>query len=473
MGRLLARYGPGRVVAVAGAVVALIAVLVTATFVLSGESESPEAAAESAPTATSTATLAPAPTATPEASPTPILHAGILDGWPMSPEEWQARKDRLPLAVMVDNTAAAYPHAGLDRADVVYEAFVEGGITRLMAVFWRNEVEKVLPVRSARTPFVVWASELGAMYGHAGGAQTENDANALGQIIEWGVRDLNAFAPGISQFYYRDSERRGPYDLATSSDYLAQAAEAAGFAGPPAVESWLFREPGAPLPPAPAAGGIEIDFSGRSLNWQYIQWKWDSAQKRYLRSQFGREHLDAVTGQQLAFSTVIVMETGLRVVDEEGHAVLEQEGDGPATVFTGGMAFEGTWKKPNREARTRFYTADGAEIVFERGPIWIEVIGPQSRFAFSAEASDLPPMPTYELPPPGAFPTEPEETVTPEPTPTEQPAASTSTPSATSTPSVATPGSTTPGTGATPATALPSPSVSSTSAPQASTTTAP
>ena len=58
----------------------------------------------------------------------------------------------LPLAVMFDNTSNAKPHSGLDRADLVYEASVEGGITRLMAVLlaagkWASE-----PIRSARTP---------------------------------------------------------------------------------------------------------------------------------------------------------------------------------------------------------------------------------------------------------------------------------------------------------------------------------
>lgn len=103
-------------------------------------------------------------TATPEASPTPIKHAGILDGVAMSDQEWAERKDLLPLAVMVDNTTGAYPHTGLDTADLVYEALVEGGITRLMAVDRRLEAAKILPVRSARTPFVIWASELGALY---------------------------------------------------------------------------------------------------------------------------------------------------------------------------------------------------------------------------------------------------------------------------------------------------------------------
>ena len=402
MGELAARIGWKRLVAAAGAVGALVLAAIGVLFALAGGGSDSAAQEQPTPEPSATATATPTATATVEASPTPIAHAAILDGMPMTEAEWAARKDTLPLAVMIDNTSGAYPHFGLDRADIVYEAFVEGGITRLMAVYWRQDAEKILPVRSARTPFVVWVSELGAMYGHAGGATTENDANAVGQIFEWKVRDLNAFSDISNRYYYRDGERQGPYDLATSTDYLREAASQLGFAGPPAVESWRFREPGQPAPTGERANGIEIDFQGRLYSWQYIQWKWDAAKQRYLRFQFGGPHLDAATEQQLAFTTVIAMEVESSVVDEAGHVLLEQLGEGEATIFTRGQAYPVMWKKESREARTRYYNAAGQEFVFERGPIFVEALAPrQSRLAYFDDARNLPEMPEYTPPPPG------------------------------------------------------------------------
>jgi hypothetical protein len=441
MGAFVGRIGRGRLAATGGAVAALIAAVVI-VFAASGGGGNESAASGpgpgDTPAATATRTSEPSPTIEP--SPTPIAHAGILDGVAMSDAEWSARKDLLPLAVMVDNTAAAYPHAGLNKADVVYEAFVEGGITRLMAVYWRQDAEKILPVRSARTPFVTWASELGAMYGHAGGASTENDANAIGQIFEWGIKDLNAFSDISNEYYYRDGERFGPVDLATSTAYLREAAERLGFAGPPAVESWKFREPGTQLPAGEPARGIEVKF-GNIYPWQAIQWKWDPAKGRYLRYQFGGPQRDALSDEQLAFATVIVMKVPSSVVDDVGHVVLEQLGSGEATVFTGGKAYAGTWKKEKRESRTRFYDAKGEEIVFERGPIFIESIAEQSRFSYAADETSLPPLPEYTPPPPGTRPegpAEPEEapTATPAETPTLAPTAA---PSPTATPTPGTP----------------------------------
>lgn len=455
------------------AVVALVAVVVAAVAMRgSGGSET----AAPVPTATSTATATPSntPTTTPEASPTPIKHAGILDGVPMTDAEWDARKDQLPLAVMVDNTASSVPHAGLNRADLVYEAFVEGGITRLMAVYWRQDAEKIMPVRSARTPFVNWVSELGAMYGHAGGAVTENEANAVGQIFEYGIRDLNAFSPVSSNYYYRDHDRNEPYNLATSTVYLREAAAQLGYAGPPTVTPWVFREPGATLPPGAPAGGIEVDYSGRLYAWQYIQWKWDATAKRYLRFQFGGPEVDAETGEQLAFSTVVVMRVPSHVVDASGHVILDQFGEGPATVFTGGQAYEGAWKKDSRTAHTSFVTARGETIVFERGPIFIQVIGTESTFDYVAKPDELRPLPEYEPPPPGVFPEPGDETPPP---PTDTPtavvtptAAVTPTPRATRTaaPSATSPGSPAPSATGSPAASATPPVPAGTASPVAS-----
>lgn len=433
--------------ALLGAVAALIAAAATLALI-AGDDGGTEAAAPSpepsrSPTATATATASPA------VSPTPIVHRGILDGVPMTAAEWEARKALLPLAVMLDNTPNANPHSGLNAADLVFEATVEGGITRLMAVFWRRDPEVIMPVRSARTPFVIWASELGAMYGHAGSATTENEANAGGQIVEWGVNDLNAFTPGPSSAYYRDSSRYAPYNLATTGARLRDAGAALGYKGPPPVSPWKFSSPGAVATAGKQARGIEVDFSGQRYGWQLIQWRWDATRGAYGRSQFGGPAVDAVTEEQLFFSSVVVMRVPGNVVDDSGHYLLEQFGEGEATVFTGGRAIEGTWKKADRTARTRFYDRDGAEVVFAPGPVFIEVIGIQSKFSFVPEAAGLAPLPEYTPPPPGPGPVEdddgPAETGTPAPAgdtpiPTGTPGKTPSAPATTTPPASATDG---------------------------------
>lgn len=337
----------------------------------------------------------------------------------MSDEEWAARKDLLPLAVMFDNTPSSYPHTGLNKADVIYESFVEGGITRLMAVFWKHEADLLLPVRSARTPFVIWVDELGALYGHAGSSHTTDEADAGGQLIEWEIKDLDAFDTIANRAYYRVDGRFAPYNLATSTGRLRDVAAQKGYSGPPAVEPWLFVNPDDTPATGTPAGGIEVDFGGRRTGWQLIHWKWDEAAGSYARNMFGGPQEDGETGEQLMFRTVIVMVVPGFVANTRGHYLLEQFGEGKATIFMRGQAFEATWKKADRKARTRFYDTAGNEIAFERGPIFIEVLGNQSKYMVTATAEELPALPKYVPPPPQSGPAEEEET--PPPTATTAP----------------------------------------------------
>lgn len=409
-------------------------------------------AAEPSPTATSSPTRTPTRTPTLTPSPTPVPWAGILDGTVMTDEEWNARKDLLPVAVMMDNTPNSAPQAGLGRADLVYEAFVEGGITRLMAVYWRQEADLLMPVRSARTPFVIWVDELGALYAHAGNAVTTNEANAQGQLIEWGIFDLNAFTPGPSTAYYRDQQRYAPYNLATSTAWLREAAARLGFAGPPRVEPWKFKADGGDTADLQPAGGIQIHFQERPVAWQTVQWKWDEATKSYLRFQFGGPVLDATTNEQVRFRNVVVMRVPWRRL-ATSHVVLDQIGAGEATIFLDGIAIAGTWKKDDRRGRTRFYDSAGNEVAFNRGPIWIEVVGPASEILVTATAGDLPALPRYVPPPPGSIPETPDDDPTPAtPEPTEVP-----TEAPTATPTVGTPVTASPTAGATPETSTPPP----------------
>ena len=97
--------------------------------------------------------------------------------------------DERPIAVMIDNHNGAWPQAGLQKAYMIYEIIVEGGETRLMALFKGADVDKIGPVRSARHYFIDYAMENDAIYVHFG-----QSPQAQSDIKKYSINDINGIA---------------------------------------------------------------------------------------------------------------------------------------------------------------------------------------------------------------------------------------------------------------------------------------
>ena len=119
-------------------------------------------------------------------------------------------KDR-PIAVMIDNHNQAWPQAGLNKAYMVYEIIVEGGETRLMALFKGVTVDKIGPVRSSRHYFIDYAMENDAIYAHYGWSpQAESD------IKKYSINNLNGITESTSTFW-RVKDKSAPHNAVTST----------------------------------------------------------------------------------------------------------------------------------------------------------------------------------------------------------------------------------------------------------------
>jgi len=325
------------------------------------------AAGEAATVASSPAPPTPAPS--PTESPQRIAP---LTGVPVTDAAVAARR---PIAVMIDNSADAAPHAGLDRADVVIEALVEGGITRLMAIYQSREAESIAPVRSARTPFLHWALEYDAILAHVGSAETSGPANAGQQLAEWRVDDLDMESgpkPAPAAFT-RDGAREAPHNVFTSTTAIRKAGDERGFVRSGRVAALRFSS--APVEsPLTIARSFAVRFG--TLSGFSPRWEWDEASGTYLRSQFGGPQVDGRSGRPVAAANVVVQYAKSQVADEDGHVLIDNVGQGRAQVFNTGRVIEATWRKENDAARTRFYGPGGGEIAFRPGVTWIEVVDP-------------------------------------------------------------------------------------------------
>ena len=312
---------------------------------------------------------------------------------------WDTRR---PITAMIENHADSRPPSGLSKADVVYEAVAEGGITRFLAVFYcgvsAGEVN-IAPVRSARIYFISFASEYGnkPIFMHVGGANnfsgsgdTAKEVRALEYLetLGWRLTHGNDFDTTYDSgfpVFWRNYERLN-HAVATEHTMMVSldaafseaakrglgAKDAKGIAWNKDFVSWKFKDGKANV--AAEVSAISFGFWKGKPDYD-VEWQYDSAGNVYRRFNGGKEHLDLETGSPLTASNVVLFfakEKG--PVDRNLHMFYTTTGGGKALVFQDGNVIEGMWSKDARTSRTKFLDKQGKEISFVRGPIWIEVV---------------------------------------------------------------------------------------------------
>ncbi|MFH1598340.1 MAG: DUF3048 domain-containing protein [Patescibacteria group bacterium] len=270
-----------------------------------------------------------------------------------------------PVGIQIENLITVRPQHGLSRANLVYEALAEGGITRFLAIYASGDrLEKIGPVRSSRPYFLDWLTEFNAVYLHCGGSP-----QALSDIATFDVLSLNQIG-GDHQYYWRDEERPRPHNLYTSHELIARAFRDKEFPEEGDYDPWLFKDEVKKSARPTEEKFIKVDF----LTYSYeVEYKYDRNQNVYKRFQAGEAHSDELTKEQIAPKNVAVMYVDTELADES-RLTMETIGEGEALVFQDGKAIEATWKKAARESRTRFYDKNDKEIRFNAGSTWIEVM---------------------------------------------------------------------------------------------------
>lgn len=274
-----------------------------------------------------------------------------------------------PWMVMIDNHPDAYPQSGMDQAAMVFEGLAEYGVTRFIALYADGvtpDVGEIGPVRSTRLYFAQWAMGFHPVYAHAGGSP---DGVALSETTD---QFINFEALKLPGYTWRDQQRAAPHNLYTRSTLLrAFAADKSVSTLDDPATGYLFER----IDPAATVQGAEINyfFLDRSSR---AGFSYDSASNGYHRTMRGRPHIDRNTGKQLWTRNVVVMQVNeaARIGDDKQRIDQEVVGSGPARIFRAGAVIEGSWRKADAAAPLRFYAADGSEVVFNLGPIWVAAI---------------------------------------------------------------------------------------------------
>jgi len=279
---------------------------------------------------------------------------------------------RRPLAVMIDNAPAARPQSGLNRADLVFEALVEGGITRFMAVFLESDSEVLGPVRSARHYFLDLALGLDAVYVHVGGSpQAYQD---LSRLKVANLDNMKVSAP-----FWRTTSRQAPHNLYTSTlklreELRTRKLEKEG----PAGSSFVFAE-------KKDLGGTRVNEIGiyypGGYQGYFVTFRYEAGGDDFLRFIKNEPHRNEASGEQLRTKNVVVLFAETRPIpqDDAGRIDINLVGSGKALVFSAGQAREGKWEKTSRQAPLKLLTTDGKPLALAVGPSWVEIVPPETR----------------------------------------------------------------------------------------------
>jgi hypothetical protein len=280
-----------------------------------------------------------------------------------------------PLAVMVENSIDARPQVGLDRADIVYEALAEGGISRFLAIYITQDAEAIGPVRSTRHYFVYTAAEYNATLAFVGASPIGYSA-----LAATGIRQLNESYgdPGI----WRSFRRAAPHNAYTGTVEARQAADGKSPGWPGSWGPMVFKDQLAATIGQPATS-ITVRYP--PIDWYDVDYEYDPNTNLYTRFMDGYRHRDQFTGLQLAASNVIVQVVPDGVIDREGRLDLAQTGEGPAYYFLDGVEVDGSWTKADYGSQTFFWDTAGNLARFNPyGTTWVQLVSPLGQILYSA-----------------------------------------------------------------------------------------
>ncbi len=287
-----------------------------------------------------------------------------LDGVPVAPSAAALR----PWGFMVDIQSDARPAEGLADASVVIEAPVEGGITRLLALFDpMTTTTRIGAVRSARPYFVDWAGAWRAVFAHVGGSPEALDR--LARTPSSTVHDVNEMTRAANAFR-RDPARVAPHQVFTTPERFG------GFLGAVATSTvafspWRYTDDAIPTSTV-AAVAPRIPYGGSYT----VRWAYEPDRNAYRRIQSGR----ALSSQPIYATNVVVIKTDSEVLDDAGRLRVRTTGGGEAVVYRDGKKLVGRWRRATGDAMA-FTGTDGVDLNLRAGNTWIEVTTDDRVFA--------------------------------------------------------------------------------------------
>ena len=268
------------------------------------------------------------------------------------------------LVVKIDDTNAAHPQIGVESADVVYVEQVEGGLTRLAAIYTSKLPPLIGPIRSARISDI----ELLAQFGRVGFAYSGAQSKMRPVIAAANLENLSAERNPPS-IYGKDPNRPGPVDMILKPDLLLERANAN-----PKIRIETATASVFPFGDAPKG---ETNTAIAKIKWPSAKYelRWDSTNEKWL-IYFNEKPNMAANGEQLYADTAIIQIVSITPSiygDKFGEITpfSKTTGSGKAVMLRDGLSYQISWQRNLETDLTTWKSEDGGVANFKPGRTWI------------------------------------------------------------------------------------------------------
>lgn len=294
-----------------------------------------------------------------------------------------------PIAVMTPNESAALPHYNLSQASVIYEANVEGRMTRMLALYenW-EDLDKIGNIRSLRLYYGYWGVEWDAYIVHFGGPFFVNDF-----LAQTNVQDIDGNSGSDDAAFFRSNDRKKPHNAYATGEGIMKVIEKKGYdlsyRGLADENHYQFTskaEPNTLSQYSDAKDATYIDMSScYPLTRCYFEYNENDGlyyRSQHLSGSSDGPHIDAVNGEQLTFSNIIVQYTKHEELGEGYLAFQCHDTTRDGWFFTNGKGIHVNWKKTSDFGATRYYDDNGKEITLNTGKTMVLIVEDGDTFTF-------------------------------------------------------------------------------------------
>ena len=276
------------------------------------------------------------------------------------------------LVVKIDDTKGAHPQIGLEDADVVYIEQVEGGLTRIAAVFSSVIPTRIGPVRSAR----ISDMEIMSQYGRVAFAYSGAQKKLLPVIAAANLQNLGAQAQSPT-IYTTDPARKQPFAMVLRADLLMQKIIDKAYVIDSARSvGWSFGD----------IKSVGVPIERVVLNWPAATYNaiWSGSESRWHLTHNNEPDLSE-TGKTLGPTTFVIQMVSITpssYSDKFGGVTpfSNTVGTGTGYILRDGKSYTATWSRPTADVGTSWKALDGSEITFAPGQVWVALIDTEPDF---------------------------------------------------------------------------------------------